>query len=111
MEKRKHIRYTSTNLLSYICVNANDAVVQQGMGKTLDVSEGGILLETHVPIDPDNTVHLDIGFKDDVVRLVGEVAYTRKGESGRAESGIHFKTYDDESRQILRRFIESFNGV
>lgn len=111
MEKRKHSRINSSNLLSYTCVNAENTVVQQGMGKTLDVSEGGILLETHVPIDSQYIVHLDIGLKDDVAELVGKVAYTRKGESGRAESGIRFEEYGDESRQVLQQFIEDFKSM
>ncbi|BCS95795.1 hypothetical protein DSLASN_14270 [Desulfoluna limicola] len=111
MEKRKHSRFNSSNLLSYTCVNAENTVVQQGMGKTLDVSEGGILLETHVPIDAQHTVHLDIGFKDDVAEIVGKVAYSRQGESGREESGIRFEEYGDESRQVLQRFIEEFKGI
>lgn len=108
MEKRKHTRYNSTNLLSYACVNAENTVVQQGMGKTLDVSEGGILLETHVPIDPSHKVHLDIGFRDDVVAIVGDVAYTRTGKTGRAESGIRFGEHSDKDREILLKFIEGF---
>ncbi len=111
MEKRKHSRINSSNLLSYTCVNAENIVVQQGMGKTLDVSEGGILLETHVSIDSQYLVHLDIGFKDDVAEIVGKVAYTRKGESGRIESGIRFEEYGDESRQVLQQFIKDFKGM
>lgn len=111
MEKRQHSRINSSNLLSYTCVNAENTVVQQGMGKTLDVSEGGILLETHVPIDSQHLVYLDIGFKDDVAELIGKVAYTRNGESGRVESGIRFEEYGDETRQVLQQFIEEFKGV
>ncbi|WP_300670490.1 PilZ domain-containing protein [Desulfoluna sp.] len=111
MEKRKFIRFNSTNLLSYTCMNAENVVVQQGMGKTLDVSEGGILLETHVPIAPEHHVQLDIGFKDEVAEISGHVAYSRKGENGRSESGIQFGDLSKESHQILLRFIESFNRL
>lgn len=109
MEKRKHTRFSSTNLLSYTCINAENTVVRQGMGKTLDVSEGGILLETHVPIGTGTKVHLDIGFRDEVAEIVGDVAYSRKGENGRFEAGIRFGTYSDEGHRVLLRFIESFN--
>ena len=80
------------------------------MGKTLDISEGGILLETHVPISPEHIVHLDIGFKEDVAEVIGEVAYTRSSESGQSESGIKFQEYSDESRDILIKFIENFKA-
>lgn len=111
MEKRKHTRILSTNLLAYLCVDGNGIVVQQGMGKTLDVSEGGILLETHVPIDPRHMVHLDIGFRDEVATLVGRVTYSRTGETGRWESGIHFEEHSDTSHEMLCQFIASFNSL
>ena len=108
MENRKHQRFDSKNLLSYTCVDKEGVVVQQGMGKTLDVSEGGILLETHVPINTEHEVHLDIGFKDDVAEIIGEVAYTRASDSGRAESGIRFQKHSAESHAILLAFVKSF---
>lgn len=111
MEKRKYTRFNSSNLLSYTCMNIENVVVQQGMGKTLDVSEGGILLETHVPIDPGYTVYLDIGFKDEVAKIVGKVAYTRQGETGRAESGIRFEGHSVKGLEILLSFIESFKSL
>jgi len=111
MEKREHRRFNSTNLLSYACINTENIVVQQGMGKTLDVSQGGILLETHVPIDPSHKVHLDIGFRDEVVKMVGDVVYTRTGQSGRSESGIHFVEHSEKDHEILLRFIDGFQCV
>ncbi len=111
MEKRKYPRISSSNLLSYACVNSDHTVIQQGMGKTLDVSEGGILLETHIPIDVACKIHLDIGFRDEVAKIVGRVIYSRKGATGRIESGIHFEAYSKKSHPILLRFIESFNTI
>ena len=110
MEKRKYTRISSSSLLSYACVNADNTIVQQGMGKTLDVSEGGILLETHVPIEMQYKVHLDIGFRDDVAKIIGKVAYSRKGKNGRAESGISFEECGEKSQKVLSQFIASFNS-
>lgn len=110
MEKRKYPRINSSNLLSYACVNSDNKVIQQGMGKTLDVSEGGILLETHVSLEMECNIHFDIGFRDEVARIVGRVVYARAGEKGRIESGIHFEEYSQKNHHILLRFIESFNN-
>ena len=41
-EFRKHDRFDALNLLSYFCVDAENQTVQQGMGRTLNVSETGI---------------------------------------------------------------------
>ncbi len=58
--KRTNQRVKSSNLLSYICLDEKNNEMMQGMGRTLNVSESGIMLETHVPIDPHYIVSLTI---------------------------------------------------
>lgn len=109
MDNRKHRRFDSGNLLSYVCLDKNDKVIQQGMGKTIDVSEGGILLETHVSINPDYTILLSIGFENDMADIRGNVIYSRKRGDGMIESGIKFKDITDECEVILTSFINKFH--
>jgi hypothetical protein len=106
--KRLHARVRSLHLLSYVCVDENQDIVQQGMGRTLDVSEGGILLETHVPIDPRCGVMLTIGLEDDVTELQGNIVYSRPSKSGKYESGIKFEQKDDDGIRILKAYVNAF---
>lgn len=108
MENRQHKRFDSGNLLSYVCVDANDKVVQQGMGKTLDVSEGGILLETHVAIEPECDILLSIGFEEKMADIRGNVIYSRKNEDNMIESGIKFLNITVEGLEVLKEFIKKF---
>ena len=62
--KRKHQRFASLNL-SYVCLDENNNVVTQGMGRTLNISESGILLETNFPIELKYLVLLTIGLEED----------------------------------------------
>jgi len=64
--KRKDPRIPSSNLIAYVVKDQNDQGIMQGMGRTLDVSEGGILLETHVPLDPQHVVTLTIAIRRNV---------------------------------------------
>jgi hypothetical protein len=86
--KRKHTRVRSLNLL-YVGVYEKDVLVKQGIGRTLDVSESGIRLETHFPIDPKNIVQLAIGLKDELVDIKGRAVHTVPGaaENIRSASG------------------------
>ncbi len=107
--KRKYPRIRSLNLLSYVCVDGNKNIVQQGMGRTLNVSEGGILLETHVPIDSQYTIFLTIGLEDDLMTNInGKVVYSKAGEAGRFESGIEFGEGSAATLGILRKYIKAF---
>jgi len=107
-EKRKHPRIHSLNLLAYVCINENSEIVRQGMAKTLDVSEGGILMETHVPVDPQHTVSLTLGLKDKLTDVKGKVVHFRTDGNGRFQSGIRFMEAEAPTSRILKEFIVAF---
>jgi hypothetical protein len=77
-EKRKFIRIDSLNL-SYVLVDGTNDEEKQTMGRTLNVSEAGIRLETHVPVELNSTLTLTIGLEK-----------------------------DDKASQILKKFIKAF---
>ena len=106
--QRKHERVDSLNLLSYFCENDRQEVIAQGMGRTLNVSEGGILLETHVQIEDQSTVFLSIGFQDDVTEVMGKVIYSKKGDNDRWRSGIEFVAPDKNSQRSIKKYIDAF---
>jgi hypothetical protein len=107
-EKRKHARISSLNL-SYFCLDESNKIVKQGMGRTLNVSESGILLETHLPIDPEYTVKLTIGLEEDIVELQGSPVHSKKNDNDRFEVGIKFHESDESAKKTLRKFIKAFN--
>ena len=96
------------NLVSYFCVDDNNEVCQQGMGRTLNVSEGGILLETHAPIDEQLMVSLRIGLEDDLADIQGIVVHSRKAEGNHFQTGIKFQEITDDALRVLRDYIEAF---
>lgn len=107
IEKRRHIRVNSLNLL-YMCVNEDGEIVRQGMGRTLNVSESGILLETHFCIEPEQLLALTIAFEEELVDIRGRVVHCRKKENGKSESGIEFLEIDEAAFEILKKFIILF---
>ncbi len=69
--KRKHERIESLNL-SYICLDEDENIVKQGMGRTLNISESGMLLETHFPIESKHTLRLTISLEEDLLDIKGK---------------------------------------
>ncbi|MBA4367040.1 MAG: hypothetical protein C0403_05305 [Desulfobacterium sp.] len=110
-QKRKHDRIDSLNLLNYVCLDENNNEVNQGMGRTLNVSQGGILLETHVPLDKKHIISLSIGLEDEMVDIQGTIIYHREGEKGKSEAGIEFQDINETSFQILNRYIIAFRAM
>ena len=106
--QRKKERIQSQNLL-YLCVKENDDIIQQGMGKTLDVSESGIRLETNFPIDSKKTVTLSIGFEEDIVDIKGKIVYYIE-KKGTYEYGIRFEHVDETAFVILNQYVRMFKN-
>jgi len=111
IEKRKHSRVDSIYLLNYVNLDENNNELVQGMGRTINVSESGIMLETHVALKENDTVDVVVGIKEDMVTIRGKVVFTRGTETGRYQSGIEFLTIEDASLETLRRYIEAFNNL
>ena len=110
-EKRKHSRVDSIYLLNYVNLDENNEELMQGMGRTINVSESGIMLETHVPFKENDTVDVVVGLKEDMVTIRGKVIFTRTTETGRYQSGIQFLSIDQPSLETLRRYIDAFNAL
>jgi len=105
-EKRKHPRVDALNL-SYICLDEDQHVIKQGMGRTLNVSEAGILLETHFPIEAKHTVILSVGFKERLVDIKGRPAHIRSKGAGVYEIGVEFTDLDETARHALKEYLDS----
>ena len=106
-EKRKHSRINSLNL-SYVCLDENNEIIKQGMGRTLNVSESGILLETHFPIDKTHIVTLTLGLQEDLVDIKGRPVHSSTNAEGKYEVGIEFLEPDGKTRKALKNFIDTF---
>ena len=107
--KRKHERIQSLNL-SYICLDEEENIIKQGMGRTLNISESGILLETHFPIESQHVVQLTISLEEDLLDLKGKPVHIHSREEGKYEIGIQFIDLDQHSAALLKKFI-SVGGV
>ena len=110
-EHRKHNRIDSLNLLHYTCIDKDNQYVGQGMGRTLDVSESGIRLETHVSLNTDHIVVLMIGLEDDTIEIKGQVVHLQPNDSGRFEAGINFFEIGQAELGILKQYIALFESL
>jgi len=108
--RRKHARINALNLISYSCIDETVQAIAQGMGRTLNVSQNGILLETHVPIDPKYTVALAIGLEDELLNIKGRVAFSIASGEDRFEAGIEFIETDEAALDVLNKYIKAFSG-
>ena len=110
-ERRKDARINSFNLLSLDCIDENGTKVMQNMGRTLNVSESGILLETSKQIPMNYTVILNVGFQEDIVAILGKAIYSKQNENKKFSTGIKFVQMDNDSLLMLKKYIRKFNEM
>ena len=109
-ELRKNPRYESLNL-SYVCEDAQGIVLHEGMGRTLNISESGMLLETTNESSPGNTLTLEIALEDDLVDLKGKVAHCKKaGDKGFYLTGVEFTELSEADVTLLKKYIALFES-
>ena len=106
-EQRRHARYDSLNLLHF-AMPSGPVPEMQGMGRTLNVSESGLLLETQEPLEANGTIELTIGLEDDLVTIEGETIHCRPAPDNRYNTGIRFSQISDSARALLDRYIQLF---
>ena len=107
-DKRRFPRFNSLNL-SYVLVDgAGDEVERQTMGRTLDVSEVGMRLETHLPVEVGREMLLSVGLEDEVLDIRGRVIHSSQNKEGKNELGVEFIDKDAAASDILIKFIKAF---
>jgi len=109
-ERRRFIRPESFNLLDYLVVDNEDG--QHGeyaMGRTLNVSRGGILMETHIPLQVGWQVMITIGLEDNLVDIMGRVVYTTN-DGSMYQNGIEFFHVAETDRLIIERYMKAFHS-
>jgi hypothetical protein len=107
-EKRKYTRLDTLNLLHFSLFDDQGVARQQGMGRTLNVSEAGILLESHTPLSEGSELRFAIGLEEELAEFRGHVVHREERDSGVFEYGIAFDTPNPAELTVLRAYIAAF---
>ncbi len=108
--RRTHRRLESFNMVSYICIDPDGIAVEQGMGKTLDMSESGLLLETIDLIPTECTLELLMGIHDETIEVKAKVVRVNTGSSIMYEHGLEFIDLDDDLALQINSFILEYKS-
>lgn len=108
-EKRKFIRLDSLHLLDYLIIDNEGFEGEYSMGRTLDVSVNGIMMETVKAIPRGVNLILTLGIEEDLVDISGRPTHTEPHDS-RFITGIEFTKVSVENRALLRKYIDEFQS-
>lgn len=103
-EHRNQPRVEAQNLVSVEYVDKEGAATQF-MGRSLDLSETGILLETTRTYPNFTVLTLNLCIGEDILNVKGRVVHAKASKDGRIALGVHFLDLTDEYRKKLQAFL------
>jgi len=106
-KQRRFIRKNALHLLDYLIIDQNGLQTTYSMGRTRNVSENGLKLETVEKIAKGDTLLITVGLENDLINLRGEVVYTEEEDKCHI-SGIIFQDISEEGRRIFKKYAEAF---
>jgi hypothetical protein len=108
-EKRKFPRVKINNLLSYICIDENNWEADHGVGRALDISQAGLLLESRAPIESEKILLTTVTEQNELLDIKGRVAYCREVEPKIFTTGVQFLENKERIREIVVNMIKIYN--
>lgn len=110
VERRRHPRISAATSVSYLLFDREKKKIDQGKGRTLNLSQGGALLETPRPLTGSYILLITIDLEGQKVQLKGRVANTRSASvKGRYLTGIEFIGPPEKQRDALVAFIKTLH--
>ena len=109
-ERRRFIRPEALNLLDYLVVDDQGRQGEYSMARTLNVSKGGILMETHRQLPLGQQVMITLGLKEQLIDVMGRIVYA-VGAAGRFHNGVEFFHLSDSDKRILDSYVTAFHAL
>jgi c-di-GMP-binding flagellar brake protein YcgR len=114
LKRRRFKRERTLNLVDYIVLGEDGTHLSRGMGRTRNVSEGGLLLETHRPLENGQIVLITLGLKDDLVEIRGRIMHQETpasfSEETRYCAGVKFTAMNKKGIEALKNYIQALQA-
>ena len=110
MERRNYPRVKTCNLISYMAIEENGEITDQGMGRALNISQNGIFLETSRLLFSEYISLMSVDLDNNLIEIKGKVIYSGVNRSGMIGNGIRLQGAHHENIQFATRLIKVFHS-
>jgi c-di-GMP-binding flagellar brake protein YcgR len=107
-ERRRNPRIDVNVPISYDCYDDDGEIFEQKLGVALDISIGGILIETHDIIDANYVRVIFVNKDSKRLSIIGSVVHSKRKENGKVKSGVCFHGNDKENIQFATNIIRAY---
>ena len=109
IDQRKHPRVKTNNLVSYFSFDGAGKFISHGIGIALDISKGGILLETPCAIESGLIVIATLDWENNLVEVNGKLVYFIKKPIEMYLSGIEFIDSNKKIVEFIVNLVKGYN--
>jgi hypothetical protein len=110
-ERRKHPRIEINNLISYIFIVDCGNKKNDGRGKALNISHGGILIETNDSFEWQDILQLAIKVEDELISIKGKVIYCNAHDFGKFRTGIQFLETNEKILSFVVNLLKTYSKL
>jgi len=109
LDRRKYNRMPTYNLLSYVCLDENGSPSGEGIGKALNVGQGGIRLETYLPVETEYIQLTTSDANEELINIKGKVIYSESAEPQVFHIGVNFNEPNEKIREFVVDMVRVFS--
>lgn len=108
-ERRKYQRVKTQNALSYICIDDQGKPTEERTGTAMEISQGGLFMETHHPLTPQDVLLITIDIQGEWVPIKGRVVHCRTDHTGKSRTGIQFLESNEKILSFVTNLIKTYS--
>lgn len=108
-DRRRYQRVPTNNPITYVLMGADGTQIGQGIGKAVNVSQTGILLETDIQLRSTYILLVSTDMDNNMMEIVGKVVFSKASDKGRFWSGIKFQGEHQDNVKFRRDLIRVFH--
>ena len=101
----------SVHLISYTQFDDAKNPVEMGMCKTLDLSQGGVTIQTHRSFPVDTGLEMVIALEERLIKPKGKVVHVRKVGTDLYDVGVCFTEIGEADRVAMVEFFRKISAA
>jgi len=107
-ERRKFPRTKIHNLISFVCLDDEGRTTKTLMGIALNISQGGIVIESALPIEPGNIVLVTADEEEKIFEVKAKSVYCNEVGPSKYWMGIKLQGTTDENIRFIKSMVRAY---
>lgn len=106
-ERRDHPRVEKLNLVQISRFDEEGFRADLAVGRTLDISHGGVRLELYQPLPLRSVLNLTLALNNRLIEVTGTVVHLEVLDAERCAMGVEFTDLSDDARLLIDAHVAS----